>query len=143
VYDQKQMNKAQYQLQRLRALVFRDFFRALVTQTRRTNARVIFGKRDADALEYKKIALVAKTAGSKSSASASASASDKAGEFTMFLHQVGDVDIDFYANTNFEHISVATSISCTENVYPLVADFANKLFPGLIVRRIGKNEKMT
>jgi hypothetical protein len=130
VYDQKLVNKAQRELQRLRAAIFYDFFKILVAHAQNTTEdfKVYFYKSDAAAYEYKKVAFV-------TSRSAS-SGPDKQGEYTLKVRTVDKANVSFYANGSAEHVMVATSVWCTANVYPIVANLAEKLFPGLKVKVI-------
>ena len=127
MYDLKQVNKAQHELLRLRAIVFRDFVKELHAQANaKVPFRVVFHKSDADQFEFKKTVLV----------SQSPTSSDKSGEYTLDLQRVSAVDVAFYASSMFENVNAPTSISCTSNVFPIVSRFAEKMFPELKVRSV-------
>lgn len=150
VYDVKQLNREHYDLLRVRAMIFRDFFKELHAKAHNENAtfRVVFSNNGADpSFEFKKIVLVSGARSGKYTLDLrnvnkdyvdpyvkSSRSSDKPGEYTLNLRNVSDVNN--YASSVFNNVHVATSISCSPNVYDIVNPFAEKFFPNLKVRRL-------
>lgn len=130
-HTQKRVNKAQYELTRLRALVFRDFLKELVSQQEK-DFTIEFVNDGADEYEVKKTFIVSKAILSpRSSLDRSYEDTDAPGEYTLNVRQVHPKNVDIYASNLFENVATTTAIKCTGNVMPQVKEFAEKLFPNL------------
>jgi len=128
VYEQKVVNKAQYELNRLQALVFRDFFKDIVRFSRnvKEDMFIVFNNRFADQYDIKKTTIANKDN------------DDANGEYSINVNKVSDVDTTFYAGNMYENVMISTDIECSKNVADIVRNLCEKLFPRVKVRIISK-----
>lgn len=136
VHEQKVVEKEQYQLLKLKALIFRDFLRELVTVSTNTKFKLVYTNATADKHDIQKVVLYSADPPERTDLESDLDYSDPPGEYHLNVRRLSLSTVNYYASNMFELVAVVSTLSCTSNIATIVRNMAEKLYPNTNVKII-------